>query len=183
MDLVGDSLGSIFESGQITVENSLNYINQMLDAIQFLHQLGYLHRDVKPNNFALGLDNQTVMMLDFGLSRKFKDSNGLIRPRPIASFQGTITYASMNAHNRMEMGRHDDLWSLLYILVHFITGELPWSHATDKTEAAKIKQKTCHKRLCCDSRLPRNTTKILNHLNELQYEIEPDYSLFRKVLQ
>lgn len=183
MDLVGDSLGSIFEKGDVTAEKSLNYVNQMLDAIQYLHERDYLHRDVKPNNFALDLANKTVMMLDFGLSRKYRDANGLIAPRPIASFQGTITYASMNAHNRKEMGRHDDLWSLLYILVHFITGELPWSHATEKDQAAKIKQKTCHKQLCSDSRLPKNTVKIFNHLNNLLYEIEPNYNLLRKVLQ
>ena len=49
--------------------------------------------------------------------------NGQIKePRPIVSFQGTMTYAAVNAHNKVELGRQDDLYSLFYIILEFIKG-------------------------------------------------------------
>ena len=93
MELLGKSLGSIFidNNGTMPIENVINYTQQMLTAITELHRVGFLHRDVKPNNFAIGLDGNTVYMLDFGLARRFKDTKGdFIPPRPIASFQVRI---------------------------------------------------------------------------------------------
>ena len=90
MELLGKSLGNIFtdDSNTMPVEIVIDYTRQMLAGITELHRVGFLHRDVKPNNFALGLDGTTVYMLDFGLARRFKDINGeIIPPRPIASFQ------------------------------------------------------------------------------------------------
>ena len=90
MELLGKSLGNIFTDNNNTmpVETVINYTRQMLAGITQLHRVGFLHRDIKPNNFALGLDDRTVYMLDFGLARRFKDTNGeIIPPRPIASFQ------------------------------------------------------------------------------------------------
>lgn len=47
-------------------------------------------------------------------------------------------YASINAHKNREMGRHDDLWSLLYILVEFVNGNLPWRRIKDKEQVGKL---------------------------------------------
>jgi tau tubulin kinase len=37
-----------------------------------------------------------------------------------------------------EMGRHDDLWSLFYMLVEFVNGQLPWRKIKDKEQASNI---------------------------------------------
>lgn len=37
-----------------------------------------------------------------------------------------------------EMGRHDDLWSLFYMLVEFVNGQLPWRKIKDKEQASKV---------------------------------------------
>lgn len=52
----------------------------------------------------------------------------------MAGFRGTVRYASVNAHHNREMGRHDDLWSLLYMLVEFVNGQLPWRKIKDKEQ-------------------------------------------------
>lgn len=74
-------------------------------------------------------------MLDFGLARQFTTGTGEVRPpRAAAGFRGTVRYASVNAHKNKEMGRHDDLWSLFYMLVEFVNGQLPWRKIKDKEQ-------------------------------------------------
>jgi tau tubulin kinase len=87
----------------------------MLDAIEKLHDRGYIHRDIKPSNFVMGKGNSRtqVFMVDFGLAKLHLEPNGTfhcyhsnsvgkpIDQRPTADFRGTITYASLNAHNKI----------------------------------------------------------------------------------
>jgi len=54
------------------------------------------------------------------------------QPRPSVGFRGTGRYASLNAHNGIELGRRDDLWSLFYTLVEFLRGKLPWRKEKDR---------------------------------------------------
>ena len=115
----------------------------MLDAIEHVHSHGVLHRDIKPSNFAVGLPPQdgTVYLLDFGLARIFRSSDGSIRPpRESAGFRGTSRYASLNTHFGRDMGRRDDLWSLFYVLVEFVLGSLPWRRLRDKNEVCGCRQ-------------------------------------------
>lgn len=67
-------------------------------------------------------------MLDFGLARQYlvSGTKEIRAPRAAAGFRGTVRYASLNAHKNREMGRHDDLWSLFYMICEFINGSLPW---------------------------------------------------------
>lgn len=60
-----------------------------------------------------------------------RDVMTMSNPRRIA---GTVRYASINAHKNKEMGRHDDLWSLFYMLVEFVNGQLPWRKIKDKEQ-------------------------------------------------
>lgn len=82
-------------------------------------------------------------MLDFGLARQYTTGTGEVRcPRAAAGFRGTVRYASINAHRNREMGRHDDLWSLFYMLVEFVNGQLPWRKIKDKEQVNSTKPKT-----------------------------------------
>jgi tau tubulin kinase len=79
--------------------------------------------------------SRKVFMLDFGLARQYTNATGEVRtPRAAAGFRGTVRYASLNAHKNKEMGRHDDLWSLFYMLVEFVNGSLPWRKIKDKEQ-------------------------------------------------
>ena len=113
-------------------------------------------------------------MFDFGLARQYTTPTGEIRPpRPVAGFRGTVRYASINAHLSRELGRHDDLWSVFYMLVELATGELPWKKIRDKEEAGKLKMSCDHKKLV--KSLPKEFSEFHDHLKSLHYYQKPEY--------
>jgi hypothetical protein len=49
-----------------------------------------------------------------------------MEPRKITDFRGTIPYASINAHNKEELSRRDDIWSFYFMLLEFFDETLIW---------------------------------------------------------
>ena len=95
--------------GSFSLSITLRLGYQILKGIEAIHEVGFLHRDVKPSNFAVGRTPSTmrhIYMLDFGLARQYTNAQGEVRPpRGAAGFRGTVRYASMNAHKNKEMGK------------------------------------------------------------------------------
>ena len=102
----------------------------MLARVDSVHKKNFIQRDMKPENFLMGLgrDSHTVYLIDFGLSKKFKDAktHQHIPYKENKNLTGTARYASVNAHLGIEQSRRDDLESIGYILSYFLNGTLPW---------------------------------------------------------
>ena len=49
--------------------------------------------------------------------------------RKSADFRGTITYASLNAHLKIDLSRRDDLWSFYFVILDFFYENLPWRNS------------------------------------------------------
>uniref|UniRef100_A0A4W5QJB2 non-specific serine/threonine protein kinase n=1 Tax=Hucho hucho TaxID=62062 RepID=A0A4W5QJB2_9TELE len=186
MELQGRNLADLRRSmtrGTFTVSTTLRLGRQILEAIESIHSVGFLHRDIKPSNFAMGRfpsTCRTCYMLDFGLARQFTNSCQEVRPpRAVAGFRGTVRYASVNAHKNKEMGRHDDLWSLFYMLVEFMVGQLPWRKIKDKEHVGKLKDTYDHRLML--KHLPAEFTVFLDHISNLDYFTKPDYQLLLSV--
>lgn len=96
-------------------------------------------------------------------------------------FRGTVRYASVNAHKNREMGRHDDLWSLFYMLCEFVNGQLPWRKIKDKEQVGEIKMKYDNKMLL--KNLPIYFNDFLEHISKLQYYDTPNYSLLNQCFE
>ncbi|VIO98119.1 Protein kinase domain containing protein [Brugia malayi] len=135
MTLLGRSLNQLFKQYPIcTVSTQVRVGINILHGLKQLHEVGYIHRDVKPANLAIGRRGQAIHIihiLDFGLSREYViRNNGSVKlrmPRTNTLFRGTIRYCSANTHTRNEQGRPDDLWSMVYVLVE-MRGPLPWDN-------------------------------------------------------
>ncbi|VDO24777.1 unnamed protein product [Onchocerca flexuosa] len=156
-----------------------------LEAIEELHNIGYLHRDIKPGNFAIGRKNlRQIYLLDFGMCRKYINNHSTIRnPRRSAGFRGTIRYASISSHISREQCRKDDLESWMYQQVCNFYFFLPPKITKlkmitiDKDEVGRCKQ-LCRKDECIKELFggcPREYITILRLIDSIRYYSKPEY--------
>jgi serine/threonine protein kinase len=180
MELLGENLSELRrkQPGQkFSIGTSLRLAVMMVRSLQEIHAADFIHRDVKPSNFVLGVgpNKDRLYTIDFGLARRFM-GGGAVRPaRQSAGFRGTARYASINSHVGRELSRRDDLWSLVYVLVEMMVGQLPWRRIKDKDEILTHKTKFMGDALVAN--LPAEIGLFQKHVMGLQYEDAPDYEL------
>ncbi|EFC38649.1 predicted protein [Naegleria gruberi] len=187
MERLGESLADLRKRtprGAFSMSTTLRLGIQMIESLEGVHKLGYIHRDVKPSNFVMGRSKPKrgrTYLIDFGLARKYKLPSGEIRPpRRNAGFRGTARYASINSHHSKELGRRDDLWSVFYVLVEFALGSLPWRKIKDKEHIGELKERFTNAELVKD--LPNEYQLFMEHLQKLGYADEPDYDFLKSLL-
>ncbi|EGC30968.1 hypothetical protein DICPUDRAFT_50476 [Dictyostelium purpureum] len=187
MELLGENLSELRRKqidGKFSLGTTLKLGIQMIQSLQAVHDLGYLHRDVKPSNFAIGLNpnkRNITYLIDFGLARRFVLASGEVRPaRESTGFRGTARYASINSHLSKDLGRRDDLWSIFYVLIEFAEGQLPWRKLKDKDQIGDMKQRFNTPELVKD--LPPQFAQFMKHLKSLNYEDRPNYLFLQSLL-
>ena len=132
MDLLGPSLEDMmtFCKRKFSLKTVLMLADQMIQRIEFLHNNHFIHRDMKPDNFLVGISKKQhiVYLIDFGLAKRFRDpkTGEHIPYKDNKSLTGTARYASVNTHLGIEQSRRDDLESIGFILIYFLKGTLPW---------------------------------------------------------
>ena len=148
---------------------------EMLKCLEECHHRGFIHRDVKPGNYLVRPGSKSpIVLIDFGLSKRYKDFQGEIIPQKTnVGFTGTVRYASERAFMGIDQGRGDDLISWFYTLVEMIKGDLPFPYTKDKQKVSKAKKKIKPKKLC--KNLPKQFLQIWNYVSHLEYYDEPDY--------
>ena len=96
---------------------------QLIERLEFIHSKDIVYRDVKPENFMIGIEDPNVIyIIDYGLCKKYRSSKTgrHIQPRCINKFIGTLKYASSNVIKGKESSRRDDLISLGLCLFIYI---------------------------------------------------------------
>ena len=154
--------------------------------VQDLHSKNYIHRDIKPENFLIGKCDKSnlVYLIDFGLSKKYKDAKMDHLPyREHRPLTGTTRYASINNHLGIEQSRRDDLESIGYVMLYFIKKRLPWQGCQGSTKQAKY-NKILEKKLmipldllCKD--LPMEFQVYLKYVKKLRFDERPNYEFLK----
>lgn len=191
IDLLGPSLEDLFSfvGRRFTLKTVLMLADQMIQRIEYMHSCSILHRDIKPDNFLIGLgrDANIVHVIDFGLAKKFRDhKTGLHIPyKGNKSLTGTARYASLNTHEGIEQSRRDDLESIGFVLMYFLHGSLPWQGLRGASKRAKYKKihermrDTTIQELCKD--YPPEFAVYLHYCRSLQFDQRPDYAYLRSL--
>lgn len=176
LNLLGDSLQSIKNKKQIfSLKLVLQIGIQILDLLKTIHDKGLVHRDIKPDNFLVGLNDKikTIYIIDFGFCKSFIKGSKHIEERKTKSLIGSQMYASINAHNLMELSRRDDLESLGYMLLYFYLGSLSWQTDT-KTDFEIVKAK---QDIINETNIPIILINYMKYVRSLEFEEKPNYYL------
>ncbi|WJX28366.1 Casein kinase 1-like protein 1 [Trifolium repens] len=193
MDLLGPSLEDMFNfcNRKLSLKTVLMLAEQMIKRVEFVHSKSFLHRDIKPDNFLMGVgkrENQ-VYCIDFGLAKKYRDSSTHqhIPYRENKNLTGTARYASMNTHLGIEQSRRDDLESVGYVLMYFLRGSLPWQGLQARTKREKYekirdkKVSTSIEALCRG--YPTEFASYFHYCRSLRFDDRPDYAYLKRIFR
>uniref|UniRef100_A0A5B7AZF8 non-specific serine/threonine protein kinase n=1 Tax=Davidia involucrata TaxID=16924 RepID=A0A5B7AZF8_DAVIN len=185
MDMLGPSLWDVWNSNnQMLSEEMVACI--AVEAISILEQLhfrGFVHGDVKPENFLLGQpgtpNEKKLYLVDLGLSSRWRDassSHHVDYDQKPDVFRGTVRYASVHAHLGRTGSRRDDLESLAYTLIFLLRGKLPWQGFVGENKGflvCKKKMATSPEMLCC--LCPSPFQQFLEMVTNMKFDEEPNY--------
>ena len=187
MDKSLEDLINIYKTFSIKTTCLLAY--QMINILKFIHDNHIIHRDIKPDNFVMGIKekNQNLYILDFGLAKKYRSSKNLVQYPLIKKkkLTGTARYASINALEEYEQSRRDDLESVSYVLMYFLRGNLPWQGLKVKVKEERYqkilekKKETSSEELC--KGFPKEFSMLVSYSRNLGYYDEPKYKKLRKM--
>ncbi|WP_431797461.1 Stk1 family PASTA domain-containing Ser/Thr kinase [Microbacterium kunmingense] len=124
MELVrGRLLKDIIAAGPVPVSDAVRYVDGILEALEYSHRAGVVHRDIKPGNVMV-TDGGQVKVMDFGIARAVSDSSSTVAET--TQILGTAAYFSPEQAKGEPVDARADLYSTGVVLYELLTGRQPF---------------------------------------------------------
>ena len=181
LNLLGQSLQNLLNlKRSFSLKLVLQIGLQIIFILKSIHEKGLVHRDIKPDNFLLGNDNnkKQIYIIDFGFCKSIMNNDVHIEIKKTTGIIGSLTYASLNAHNYTELSRRDDLESLGYMLIYFNQGFLEWQKTEDVKLIIQMKQQVVD-----NEKIPIVLRDFLKRVRLIDFKETPDYNTLINLLK
>ncbi|VDL80181.1 unnamed protein product [Nippostrongylus brasiliensis] len=177
------------EPQEFTAATAYRIAIQTLERLEKLHDIGYLNRDVKSQNFAVGLGNESaiIYMLDFGLTRRYRNADGvMLKRRARGPCVGTYPFSPLASATMRDQAPKDDLEGWFYMIMEIIVGCLPWHNAKlmldhGLTREWKQYARDAFKKEMLDT-LPEEFTPMFNKIINTRFEERPRYNFLQRMV-
>ncbi|PBK94529.1 putative casein kinase-1 hhp1 [Armillaria gallica] len=188
MEILGSSVAEHLNGpgAGVMLTTVIRIVDQVLAGLEHIHSLGIVHRDIKPSNLLCGLDDSTIKIIDFGISKPFsrgqpskydplKDRRAII---------GSLSWASLNSHNGIDLAPRDDLESLAYTAFFLLRGHLPWDPRPREEfqlrsqEIVRLMKSRCSGK-DLSAGFPVDFGDLLDYSRSLEFDQFPNYGMFR----
>ena len=124
MELVqGALLKDLVAEGPLPVETAVRYVDGILEALEYSHRAGVVHRDIKPGNVMV-TDSGQVKVMDFGIARAVSDSSSTVADT--TAILGTAAYFSPEQAKGEPVDARADVYSTGVVLYELLTGRQPF---------------------------------------------------------
>lgn len=168
LQLLGNSLRN---SGPFSLDQILLLGQQMIKRLESLHNKGFIHRDIKPDNFLFGLgqNSNILYLIDFGFCKRYQLDDGSHIPfRENRSVIGTPNFISNNIKNGCEPSRRDDLESVGNIMAYL------WTNCNDRAKCNRNDQEKCNEELPI-------FREFITYCRTLKFDEDPKYDFFENI--
>jgi serine/threonine protein kinase len=183
MELFGPSLDRIIASmpgRKLALEYIPSLTAELLAILEQFHAKGYVHRDIKPGNFVARLSGSSPLaLIDFGVSKVYMDfhSGTILEQKEYGAAVGSQLYSSPSSANHIDMGRRDDLYSLMYAILDMAGFRLPWKGQSFEMDCVRLK--TANPLSALLEQISPAFAEIGRHIEGLEFASAPNYALLK----
>lgn len=131
----GELFDQITRKGRLLEDEARFYAAEVIDALEYIHNMGLIHRDIKPENLLLTSDGH-IKIADFGSVKPMQDSRITVLPNAASddkacTFVGTAAYVPPEVLNSSPATIGNDLWALGCTLFQMLSGTSPFKDASE----------------------------------------------------